>query len=152
MKDKSTTSKYVPISGSPLTLEAVFTSFEIPGRLQKKKIRIPDFDGLTKEEIKGRLEMVFLQEGEVRLEPYVWYQVYGNMRRLYVCFFSEDNRCGETYFFKGWIMYAAFGRVKSFISKIKRRILFGIGKFILWVLGKGGQDLDTTAPNSVLPH
>ena len=152
MQDKLKTSQCVHFSDTPLTLQTVFTCFEIPGRLQKKKIRIHDFDGLTKEEVNGRLKMVFLQEGKVRLEPYVWYQVYGNMRRLYVCFFTEDNRCGETYFFKGWIMYAAFRRVKSFISKIKRRILFGIGKFILWVLGKGGQDLDTTAPNSVPRH
>lgn len=142
MKDKLTTSEYVHFPHIPLTLEAVFTRFGMPRRLQKKRILIHQFDGLTKGEVRERLKMTFLQEGELRLDRCVWYQVYGNLRGLYVCLFAEDHRCIETYFFKGWVKYVFVGRLASCASKIKRHILFGTGKFLLWILGKGGEPVD----------
>lgn len=137
MLEKTKNPPCVNFKDTPLNLDTVLTCFGMPPRLQKRKRRIDHLNGCTKEQVRVRLKMMFLQEGEVRLDEGVWYQVYGNLNRLYLCLFAADNTCVQTYLFSGWIKYVLWGKLKSFITGIKNKILFGIGKSLLWILNRG---------------
>lgn len=100
--------KKVPVvnfTDNCITFKDLLDRLEIPEELQYKGESLEDPYRLTQQQIKETLKNTeLLQKGKIieSDEEYLSYQVYGDLRNLYICLFTENNQCCEVYRIRDW--------------------------------------------------